>query len=194
MEQSLQSERYGHTIMTGLLCGELLIHQGQWWLDLSKLLIFVEVLNRRACQSVILSPLCHNKKWSKHGKEIIFGVFSIYFERSYKVMSIIWKASCALHSSLPVLDKFLTQMEARLNVVYWRSELYLLVLISSATQNMYMRTLISARWQQKEQKEEASLSFICFSDLNANGWLQSITSEKNISVEHTSLPSTELKT
>lgn len=145
MEQPLQSRRYGHTIMTGLLWGQLLTHCGQWWLDLSKLLIFVEVLNRRECQLVILSPLCHNKKWSKHGKEIIFGVFAIYFERSYKVMSIIWKASCAPHSSLPVLDKFLTQVEDRLSVVYWRSELYLLVLISSATQNMHMGTLISAR-------------------------------------------------
>lgn len=125
MEQSLQSERYGHTIMTGLIWGELLIHRGQWWLDLSKLLIFVVVLNGKACQSVILPPLCHNKKESKHEKEIIFSVFVIYFERSYKVMSIIWKASCTLHSSLFSISPLLkwrtgwTSFTDVLNFICW---------------------------------------------------------------------------
>lgn len=56
MEQYLQSERYGHTIMTGLLWEELLIPKSQWSLHLSKLLIFVVVLNRRAFQWYC--PLC----------------------------------------------------------------------------------------------------------------------------------------
>lgn len=125
MEHSLQSERYGCTIMTGLLWEELLIHRSQSWLDPSKLLIFLGVLNRRACQPVILSPLFHNKKWSKHEKEIIFAVFAIHFKRSYKVMSIIWKASCALHSSLFLISPLLkwrtgwTSFTDVLNFICW---------------------------------------------------------------------------